>query len=530
MRKLITSLVAILGIAAYATAQTADVSGTIRTTAGVPIAGVVVTDGYTVTATDAEGKYSFNRHEEAAYVYYSIPAEYRVPLRQGHPCFYKKLTDDKVYDFVLQPLKGGAEKEFRLIMVADPQCQNLRHVYRFHSETAPDLRKTAKKSKSPCYAVSLGDIVYSEGPRNANYLMPMIKEEMRAENIGMPMFQTIGNHDCDYEPVATGKRNSTPTVRLQRMFEATFGPIDYSWNRGNVHIVSMNDIVYDDINNFKKYHGDFTDKQVEWLRKDLSYVSKDKMVVFCVHIPLEHMRKSPRVQAVLKMLSEYAECKIMSGHTHYTRRYTHKNGIHEYILGAASGCWWWSRNNGDGTPNGYGIFDIKDGRLADHRYKGTGFDIDYQLRLYRGNATFGGKHEQPTLPFGADKILANVWFADKDWKVELYEDGKLSGEMKKMKPSPFRGDEHPSLESSTDWWAIGYHTGVVGRGHKKGSTRKNYCVPCHHMYIYTLKNPNAKVKVVATDDKGRKYTCDYVIENADYSLAAPEEYKTTEVW
>ena len=39
-----------MGIAAYATAQTADVSGTIRTTAGVPIAGVVVTDGYTVTA------------------------------------------------------------------------------------------------------------------------------------------------------------------------------------------------------------------------------------------------------------------------------------------------------------------------------------------------------------------------------------------------------------------------------------------------------------------------------------------------
>ena len=88
-----------------------------------------------------------------------------------------------------------------------------------HSETAPDLKKTAKKTKTPIYAVSLGDIVYSEGPRNANYLMPMIKEEMRAENIGMPMFQTIGNHDCDYEPVAIGARNSTPTVRLQRMFD-----------------------------------------------------------------------------------------------------------------------------------------------------------------------------------------------------------------------------------------------------------------------------------------------------------------------
>ena len=152
------------------------------------------------------------------------------------------------------------------------------------------------------------------------------------------------------------------------------------------------------------------------------------------------------------------------------------------------------------------------------------------MRLYRGNAQFGGKHEQPTLPFGADKILANVWFADKDWKIELYEDGKLSGEMQLMKSSPYRGDEHPSLESSKDWWAIGYHTGVVGRGHRKGSTRKNYCTKCCHMYIYTLKNPNAKVKVIATDDKGRKFVCDHVIEGPEYELAAPAEYKTTESW
>lgn len=529
MRKLII-LIAALGFTSLAVAQTTDVFGTFRTTDGTPIEGVVVTDGYTVVATDAEGKYAFNRHTEAAYVYYSIPAEYRIPLRQGHPCFYKKLTDAKEYDFVLHPLKGGKEDKFRLVMVADPQCQNLRHVYRFHSETAPDLKKTAKKSKTPCYAISLGDIVYSEGPRNANYLMPMIKEEMRAENIGMPMFQTIGNHDCDYEPIALNHRNTTPTKRMQRMFEATFGPIDYSWNRGDVHIISMNDIVYEDVTNFKQYHGDFTDEQVEWLRKDLSYVPKDKMIIFCVHIPLEHMRKSANVQAVLSMLEQYAECKIMSGHTHYTRRYTHKNGIHEYILGAASGCWWWSNNNGDGTPNGYGLFDINGNKLIDHQYKSTGHSLDYQLRLYRGNAQVGGKFESPSFAFGANQILANVWFADTDWKIELYEDGKLSGEMTKLKASPYRGDEYPSTESSKDWWAICYNTGVVGRGHSKGSTRRNYCTPCHHMYIYTLKNPNAKVKVVATDDKGRKFVCDHVIEGQEYELAAPNEYKVSEVW
>ena len=50
------------------------------------------------------------------------------------------------------------------------------------------------------------------------------------------------------------------------------------------------------------------------------------------------------------------------------------------------------------------------------------------------------------------------------------------------------------------------------------------------MYIYTLKNPNAKVKVVATDDKGRKYVCNHVIEGAEYELAAPPVYTVTESW
>ena len=228
MKKLLIILVALFAVSTVAQASSHDVSGTIRTVKGAPIEGVVVSDGYTVVATNAEGFYSFDRHPEASYVYYSLPAEYEVPLRQGHPCFYKKLTDDRVYDFVLRPMKGGVEKNFHLFFLADPQCQNLRHVHRFRSETAPDVRQMAKKCKYNCYAISLGDIVYSEGPRNANYLMPMIKNEMAAENLGMPMFQTIGNHDCDYEPVSLNNRNSNATVRLHRMFEATFGPIDYS--------------------------------------------------------------------------------------------------------------------------------------------------------------------------------------------------------------------------------------------------------------------------------------------------------------
>ena len=52
MRKLFITLAAVFGLSAIATAQ--DVTGTIRTTDGTPIAGVVVTDGHTVMTTAGE--------------------------------------------------------------------------------------------------------------------------------------------------------------------------------------------------------------------------------------------------------------------------------------------------------------------------------------------------------------------------------------------------------------------------------------------------------------------------------------------
>ena len=33
------------------------------------------------------------------------------------------------------------------------------------------------------------------------------------------------------------------------------------------------------------YKGGITDQQLEWLRQDLSHVAKDKLVIFCAHMP-----------------------------------------------------------------------------------------------------------------------------------------------------------------------------------------------------------------------------------------------------
>lgn len=53
------------------------------------------------------------------------------------------------------------------------------------------------------------------------------------------------------------------------------------------------------------------------------------------------------------------------------------------------------------------------------------------------------------MPYGRGVILANVWNADRDWKVEVYEDGRLTGCMEPVKVTT--GVEKPSPRSSKDW-------------------------------------------------------------------------------
>ena len=114
--------------------------------------------------------------------------------------------------------------------------------------------------------------------------------------------------------------------------------------------------------------------------------------------------------------------------------------------------------------------------------------------------------------------------ADEAWKVTLYEDGVLTGQMERI---PVTRDSVPEANSSRDWYAVGYHIGVVGRsyGHItdsyskwNGGGRKGYLTQCNHLYRIKLKNPDAKViKVVAEDTNGNVYEQTRFTESFDYS-------------
>lgn len=521
---------ALVAFAAFAFAASAQIkiSGTLTDTEGKGIAGVTVSDGFSCVTTDSNGYYKMVASTDAMHVFYSIPSAYKVNVKDGHPDFYKKIEKGvKKYDFTLtaNPVE---EKKFRLIMVADPQAQCEFHVKRFERETMPDIRKYVDEQSVPCYGITLGDIVYTEGEHNCNkYLVPM-RNAMHYDNGHLIFFQTIGNHDFNDHPVKLDKGTSTYNLAYQRAFEEVFGPVNYSWNRGDVHIVSMKDYIADDNASHFRYHKEygnpcFTDEQLEWLRQDLALVPKDKMVILCLHIGLyNRMRKN--VDAVRDLVAQFDQAHIMIGHTHFMNHNINEDGVFEHVHAAASGAYWWSCFNGDGAPNGYTIYEVEGAKMKNWWYKGTGHDISYQIRMYRGDAEFGGEFEKFKYPYTHDTVLANVFMADDAWKVYLYEDGELTGQMERI---PTTSDSVPEANSSRDWYAVGYHIGVIGRsyGHIKdsqskwnGGGRKGYLTSCNHLYRLKLKNPDAKsIKVVAEDTNGNVYEQTKFTESFDYS-------------
>ena len=514
-------------------AKEKHVFGTVTDADGRPAQGILISDGYTVVKTDAQGKYSFMSNPEAYYIFYTLPADRQIPIRDGIPCFYKKLVRDSVYDFRLTPRETASTDKFHLFMLADPQSQSTYHVRRFHSETVPDVRQYAAKIGGRNYAITLGDIAYTQSVINTNYILPLMKEEMEVEHFGMPVFQTNGNHDQIHEGLALNEESTTPMKRYMRMFEDIFGPTDYSWNRGQAHIITVNNVMYDELNSSGKYHGELTAQQLNWLKQDLSYVSHDKLVILCAHIPVFKMANK---EAVLKLLEPFKHAVIFTGHIHTNTIYRHANGITEYNLGAASGCWWWSRCCADGTPNGYEVVSVDGNKITNMVWKSTGFDTSKQIRIYRGNSCFGGSYEKFQLPWDKKTILANVFAAGDGWKVQIYDGNHLLGDMKLM-PVGDGKDFIPSPTSSKDWWAIGYNVGVVGRGHFRNSHRNNYCARCTHMYMYRLKNAKAKVRVVATDPFGNQYEQSHIVEGNAltdfqniYGENVPPKYEPSPVW
>lgn len=466
--------------------EDATLYGLITDEDGQPISNVVVTDGFSSRATDENGVYQIKRHKRAKFVSYSTPSDYKIAVDdENYPVYYEQLNslEKKIRkDFVLQ--KGIFEDEFTLFCIGDPQCRDMGEVNRYNTETIVDINATSPRY-SNVYGITLGDIIFDT---------PELWGEMKASmaNQSMPFFQTIGNHDH----LETAPNDE----KAVEGYQAIFGPTDYSFNRGDVHFVVMDNVIY---TGRQEYIGGFTANQWAWLQEDLSFVPKENMVVLVCHMPFRNGGSSNHNayrQEVLELLATFAEAHIMVGHTHNNANFIHQVGgkqVYEHIHGTASGAWWNSTVCADGTPNGYGIYEVSGNTMKNWLYKATAYDESFQMRAYDAEHVFGpsGKrtywfgHSSNLNLSGDGWIIANVWNSDPDWTVTLYQDGNKVEDMQRV--------------TSRDVWAAYYHLEELDKA--LGSTFDR--ASDNHFYIGRVsgKAKDANFEIVAIDRFGNEY-------------------------
>ena len=222
---------------------------------GKGIKGIPVTDGYSYTVTDDNGVYQMARASKSRKVYYTTPAEYEVYLDSKYslPCFFSPGTfsSSKKYrvDFTLTPL-AAVEDDFTLIAMGDPQCSVADEARRYSNETIKDIVSVSGSYKN-VYAVTLGDITFDSA--NLWSTMRASMSNVKAGGRTLPFFQCIGNHDHNSLMDDTGN-DEDDDYRATLKYEETFGPTDYSFDRGKAHIIVMDDIMVTSKTTSSKYN------------------------------------------------------------------------------------------------------------------------------------------------------------------------------------------------------------------------------------------------------------------------------------
>lgn len=435
---------------------------------GTPIEGVSVSDGYTVTSTDADGNYAIQGNELTRTVFISVPAEYEIPTDQnGHPTFYTNgpfndTQKEYTVNFALTPRQKVSDK-FLLCAAADV------HIYDGTDKNYPKNRRSdLTKFKEDCLPDMIATMESLNGGGSYNDCLILFAGDQMSDNMDqvVPFKNTlanktinnghklislycIGNHDFANRDL---KHKEPTSYNASKTFVENFGPMDYSLNIGNAHIVVMNNMIVNAKDNWTRdnqvqcvgYGKGITNEQLEWLKQDLALVKnpEKKIIILCAHVPM--FNGGQNYQEAVKLMGQFYEGHIISGHSHIIRNYVHKQtskngkGVYEHNLQSLAGDWWFSNLSSDGSPRGYKVFRFSGNKLLDSVNKTVGASANYQMRVYNGNDSYsdktagggtpakGTKPNKVTYSWGDDyknHILVRVWNADENWAVSFVQDG-----------------------------------------------------------------------------------------------------------
>ena len=405
----------ICGAAVLLSACTKDIVTGRVVCEGKGIADVVVSDGHICCLTDASGRYRFHSDMPEGYVFISIPSGYEVSAQGLIPQFF---TREKKAIFELKKID---QSKFKMLVFTDIHLTGDKvddDLRQFHSIFFPDFVRSARDllDEGPAYSICLGDMTTDGKWYKNNYALPEYLKEL--DGFPLPIFHVMGNHDNDQK--CEGSVEEWASLAEQR-FKNEVGPNYYSMNIGGVHFVMLDDIIthgplgegnpaLDPVGKFGFTYA-FDQRQLDWIKKDLSYVPEDTPLVLCFHVPpfKDGKKKVHNAEALTSMLEKYEKVDLLCGHYHTTRIDSIAPNILQHIIASASTVSWKLNDVpgaplvcDDGTPAGYQLFTFEGG-TASWQYKSVYHPVEEsQCSVY---------------DLGRGDFLINIFNWDPHWDV-----------------------------------------------------------------------------------------------------------------
>lgn len=393
--------------------------------AGEPgIQGVLVSNQDELVATDRNGRWSLPSGDDVTFFVVKprgwmtpvdenqLPRFYYSHRPQGSPMlkFAGILPSGPLPSSIDFPLYKVKEPDrFRALFFGDTQSRNLKEL----KYLADDLI-TKLDPEDARFGVTLGDILFDD-------LSIFQGHNQAIAMIGIPWYNVIGNHDIDYD--ATTDEDSDET------FRRFYGPSYYAFDYGRCHFVVLDDVFWQHGSTQQdgkgRYKAALGKRQMEWLKRDLARVAKDRLVVAMMHIPLDELEEKTDL---LGLLSKRPYSLSVSAHTHYQehRFFTDKDGFirpepHHHVVNVTTcGSWWTGEPDAfgvpnstmrDGAPRGYSVFSF-DGNQYSVEFRAANRPRSYQMNIVAPNEVAIGD-------VTATDVYVNVFGGSVKSKVEM---------------------------------------------------------------------------------------------------------------
>lgn len=240
-----------------------------------PLAGVAVSDGLQVVVTSASGDYRLEV-EPGKIVSVSLPRGYRAAKS-----FYGHIEGDRKLDFPMVEWAASKANDVRFAQITDIHTAGEETV----DTLIADLAEINAVRPGVAFILATGDLV-NNGAKQIefeNYVRSIATSKL-------PVFNVPGNHD-------------TTMPGSQGNYERYLGPVNYSFNVGNCHI-----LVVDSMN--------FNDAEKRWMERDLAVAPAGSRRFVAMHyLPSQEQ---------VDYFSSLGVAAVLSGHWHGDRVRQHR--------------------------------------------------------------------------------------------------------------------------------------------------------------------------------------------------------------